>query len=79
MSSDIESVIMQAKLYNCMPSRIIGINELEDSYTAYCFNEACLYIRLKLDEGEKPRYKDRKKEVKVKNYNSFSEFYKQYE
>lgn len=82
MSSDIESVILQSKLYNCLPSRIIGINEFEDSYTAFCFNEACAYIRVKIEEGKKPRYKDKEKrqnKVVVKNYKSFKEFYKQYE
>ncbi len=34
--------------FNTRPSEIIGA---EDSYTAYCFDEACMYIRGKISEG----------------------------
>lgn len=85
ISSSIESVLLQAKLYKCLPSEIIGI-EKWDTYTAYCFNEACAYIQVKLEEGKiKPKYKDeqereeKERKKKVKNYKSFKDFYKQYE
>lgn len=61
-----------SRQYNCLPSEILGI---KDSYTAFCFNEACSFIRAKLDSGEKPLYKT---EQKKKEYNSFEDFYKQY-
>ena len=39
-----------SRQYNCLPSEILGI---KDSYTAFCFNEACSYVRMMLDNGEK--------------------------
>lgn len=78
-SKDIESVLMQAKLYKCLPSEVIGIDE-EDTYTAFCFNEACMFIMVRLEKGEKPKYKVRNKKIpKQKRYKSFTEFYKKYE
>lgn len=34
--------------FDVRPSEIVGA---EDSFTAYCFDEACLYIRGKIAEG----------------------------
>lgn len=34
--------------FNVRPSEIMGA---QDSYTAYCFDEACMYIRGKIAEG----------------------------
>lgn len=34
--------------FNARPSEIMGV---QDSYTAYCFDEACMYIRGKIAEG----------------------------
>lgn len=56
-----------SKIYNRLPSEIIKI---KDEYTAYCFDEACCYIRNKLDNGEQPSFR-------VK-YKSFSDLYKKY-
>ena len=47
-----------SKQYNCLPSEILGI---EDDYTAFCFNEACMNIIIHLESGEKPRYIENKK------------------
>lgn len=63
-----------SKQYNCLPSEILGI---EDDYTAFCFNEACMNIIIHLESGEKPRYIEKKKNEK-KEYSSFSDFYKNY-
>lgn len=69
---------MQSKLFKCLPSEVIGIDR-EDTYTAYCFNEACLYIMVHLDNGEKPKYTEmRDFKMKPKNYHTFSEFYKSF-
>lgn len=76
-SKEIESVLLQSRLYKCLPSKIIGIDE-EDTYTAYCFNEACAYIMMKIENGDKPRYIERKKS-NVKNYKTFTDFYKEFE
>lgn len=37
------NVISTAKLFNCRPSDILGIDE-EDVYTRYCVDEACTYL-----------------------------------
>lgn len=64
-----------AKQYQCLPSEIMHI---EDPYTAYCFDEACSYILLKLSNGEKPVYKvqDEQAEMETKHYKNFKDFYK---
>ncbi len=43
---------------------------LEEPYDAFCFDEACAFIRLKIENGEEPRPK--------KKYTSFTELYKNY-
>lgn len=40
-----------SKQYGCLPSVILGI---EDSYTAFCFDEACCEILARLQNDEKP-------------------------
>lgn len=62
-----------SRQYNCLPSQILGI---KDSYTAFCFNEACSYVRMMLDNGKKII---KKQELEKKEYSSFEEFYKQFE
>ena len=63
-----------SKQYGCLPSQILGI---EDNYTAFCFNEACCEIMLRIQNDEKPIYiEDR--EQKQKEYSNFKDFYKQY-
>lgn len=54
-----------SKYYNKRPSEIVGI---DDTYTAYCLDEACLYISKRLKNGETPKFK--------KNYSSFTDLYK---
>lgn len=61
-----------SKQYSCLPSVIIGI---DDSYTAFCFNEACAYIKINLDKGETPIYPV---ETEKQEYRNFKDFYKQY-
>ena len=75
LTNKIESVISMSRLYNCLPSVIMGI---KDDYTAFCFNEACAVIRVKMDEGEIPLYQTNKKKVEVKKYKNFKDFYKQF-
>lgn len=52
---------------------------IEDSYTAFCFNEACCELTLRLSEGEEPHYIEQNKKAETKHYNNFKDFYKQYE
>lgn len=62
-----------SKLYNCRPSEILRIT---DSYTAFCFDEACAFIMTKLLNGEKPRYREIDDETDLKmEYSNFTEFY----
>lgn len=42
----------------------------DDTYTAYCFDEACAYIIRKLEEGEEPQFKV--------EYKSFADMYRHY-
>lgn len=62
-----------ANVYKCRPSTFLGI---EDTYTSFCFDEACAYITKRLEDGEKPEFEQIKE---TKKYNSFTEFYKKYE
>jgi hypothetical protein len=54
-----------SKTYNKLPSEILNI---EDEYTSYCFDEACLFIRMNLEQGKEIKFK--------KEYKSFSDIYK---
>lgn len=58
-------IINMSKLYNCRPSDILRI---EEDYAAFCFDEACMFISVKLENGESPMFK--------RKYNSFSDIYK---
>ena len=61
-----------ANIYQCRPSVLLG---LSDSYEAYCFDEACAYIKMRIQEGDKPVFKEDKKKLHFKNA---SELYKNY-
>lgn len=76
-SRKIESVLVMSKQYRCLPSEILGI---KDDYTAFCFNEACSYIIIMLQEGHKPHYTEVRNKWKEeqKTYSNFKDFYKQY-
>lgn len=58
------SVIAVATRTMERPSKVLGI---EDSYTAFCFDEACAFVQQKIEAGEEPKFK--------KEYKSFSELY----
>lgn len=77
MSNRIESIITQSKLYRCRPSDIIDV---DDAYTAFCFNEACAAIIVHLQNGDKPHYvKSESSEEKPKTYTKFSDYVKDIE
>ena len=67
------SVIAQAKMYNIRPSEVLYI---KDEYTAYCFDEACALIRIRMEKGEEPVFRDI--ETK-KHYSSYLELAKDVE
>ena len=48
-SEKVLRIIVQAKNYNKLPSEILGIT---NTYTAFCFNEACLHIQLALEDKD---------------------------
>lgn len=54
-----------AKDFKCRPSTLLDI---VDPYTAYCFDEACTYIKEMINKGIEPVFK--------KEYKSFSDMYK---
>ena len=67
-TTEIFNLITMSELYHCRPSEML---DLMDDYTAYCFDEACTYIKLMSEEGKEAT-------VHVK-YNSFAEMYKEYQ
>lgn len=62
------NVLGLANIYKCRPSTLLDI---DDPYTAYCFDEACAVIIKNIEDGEEPIFK-------VK-YKSFKELYARYE
>lgn len=56
-------------------SKTLGVRpsvlfNLEDEYTSYCFDEVCVYIQLRLENGEEI--------IDKKHFKTFSEMYKTY-
>lgn len=74
-------MIQLSKLYQIRPSKIAGI---EDTYVAYCFDEACAYIQIRIDNEEKPVFDkiddDKKSKKRIKNNQRMlpSEIYERY-
>lgn len=74
-------MIQLSKLYRIRPSKIAGI---EDTYVAYCFDEACAYIQIRIDNEEKPVFnkigndKKSKKRIKKNQRMLPSEIYERY-
>ena len=74
-------MIQLSKLYQIQPSKIAGI---EDTYIAYCFDEACAYIQIRIDNEEKPVFdkigddKKSKKRIKKNQRMLPSEIYERY-
>lgn len=56
------------------PSDLLGI---EDSYTAFCFDEACAFIINQIKEGKEPIIKRTKNEMDM-HVNKPSDIYKHY-
>ena len=69
-SKEILNVLGLANVYKVRPSTFFDI---EDDYTAYCFDEVCAYIVDRIEKGEEPQFKN------IKQYKSFRELYAQYE
>ena len=55
----------------------MSIMSIKDEYTAYCFNEACINVLMRIKNKETPHWitLDSGKE-KEKSYTNFSDFYK---
>lgn len=78
---------MMADTYKQRPSDIIGI---DNNYAAYCFDEACMYIKITIDKNimdsrnGKPTKRlnfangDDSIKSKIKHYKSLEDMYKQY-
>ena len=67
-SKSVLDLIAQSKIYGRTPAELLFI---EDEYTAFCLNQACAYIRCKIEEKEEPIFETK--------YNSFSQMYAQYD
>ena len=52
-SKSILRVINQSIKYNKLPSEILRI---EDEYTSFCFDEACMYISSQLQNEKEPKW-----------------------
>lgn len=60
-----------SKKFRKTPSSILDIS---DAYTAFCFDETCLYIMNMIEEGYKPVFVS--KTNKQMNYSKPSDMYK---
>lgn len=56
----------------CRPSEIM---EIDDPYTAFCFDEACAVIKKRVSDGEEPIFKVEKEVPKKKQSNKASDIY----
>lgn len=61
----INELINMMNLYRCRPSELLHVDE---EYAAWCLDEACAYVKMKIDEGNEPIFH--------KRYTSPSELYK---
>lgn len=55
-------------MYGKTPAELLFI---DDEYTAFCLNQACAYIRSKIENKEEPVFKA--------DNNSFSQIYSKYD
>ena len=60
-----------AETYRCRPSSLLDIVE---PYDAYCFDEACAYIRNEIKNKKEPNFSI--KNDTGKSYTSFSDMYR---
>ena len=70
-SRRILNVINTAKVFNCRPSELLGVDS-EDVYAKYCIDEACAYLynRMQPDKDgktKKPTFIEDIKESKTNN------------
>lgn len=64
-SKEVFAIINTANQYHVRPSDVLA---LDDEYTALCLDEACMYIQMKVNDGDKPQFE--------KHYKSFRDMYK---
>lgn len=63
-----------SKLYECRPSSLF---EEMDEYTAYCFDEACSYIQVMMqNEENEPDFKVEEDSSKQNHFKSARDLYK---
>ena len=63
-----------------MQTRPSELLEIEDAYTAFCFDEACAYIISELQDKKEPIIqKGKDKNNNTKRYSKPSDIYKKYE
>lgn len=54
-------------MYGCRPSQLVG---LEEPYESFCLDEACAFIKMKIENDETPKFKIK--------YKSFRDLYKDF-
>lgn len=59
-----------SQMFRVRPSQVLN---LEDEYTAFCFDEACANIIAHLQDGDSPVWIE---DGKVKHYKTFTELLK---
>lgn len=59
---------------HCRPSELL---EVEDAYTAFCFDEACAFILQRIKEGDEPVTKVQ--DSLARHYAKPSDFYKKFD
>lgn len=57
-------LVNMATIYQCRPSQLLAVHE---EYAAWCLDEACMLVKIKLEDGEEPIFR--------KRYTSFSDAY----
>ena len=55
-------VLATCNSFNCLPSDLLSIHA---PYTKYCFNEACMYLKKRIEEDETPHFEVSKEEKRA--------------
>lgn len=53
------SILATCNSFGCLPSDLLSIHA---PYTKYCFNEACMYLKRRIENDETPLFEVSKEE-----------------
>lgn len=68
-SQQILNILAITKKFSCLPSVVMNI---DSEYSAYCFNEACMFLLQALEDGKKLKFTGKEQK---KHFRSASEMY----